>query len=98
MLLWARNRDRMIPFNPTLGTFCGSMAVFTGFCDGCIRVKVLPLQTLIDRFGVNTRLGYAKACPRFTTKYVPQEADGRAKNGPVWKSGYLLPGYCVRKR
>lgn len=40
------------------------------------------------------RLGYAKACPRFTTRYVSLETEGKAVQGPVWKMGYSLPGYC----
>lgn len=44
------------------------------------------------------RLGYARACPRFTTRYVAQETEGKAKSGPVWKLGYPLPGYCKPRR
>lgn len=41
------------------------------------------------------RQGYAMACPRFDERYVPLEADPRARKAGVWGMGYELPAYCV---
>jgi hypothetical protein len=53
----ARNRDRTIPRNPTLADVVRLEGYVYGFCEDCIRSKVLPLQTLIDRFGATAIVG-----------------------------------------
>ncbi len=47
----SRNRDRMIPNPLRLDDVLRLDGCLIGFCDECMRSKVLPLQPLLSKFG-----------------------------------------------
>jgi len=53
----ARNRDRALPHPLRLGDVDRLDGHLAGFCDDCMRGKILPLGPLLARFGKETIVG-----------------------------------------
>ena len=47
----------MLPRDPTLADVVRLEGYVYGFCEDCIRSKVLPLKALIDQFGPTALVG-----------------------------------------
>lgn len=50
----------------------------------------------VDLNGQMVRDGWAAACPRYSGRYVADEAKAKAGRRGIWATGYELPCYCIQ--